>query len=237
MERKGSAPYSARWAALLQQVPLFTGLSPEDYAHLAGVLREQRYRKNAVIIHCNDPGDALFILTSGLAQMTVATSEQRELILGLLYPGDFFGEMALLDRLPRSATVTTLEPSVALVLAQGTFAELMQRFPSLAQKIAETLSRRLRKAIDLVHSLAFLDAHGRVARVVFTLALERGRTTIQGTIVEVRLTQQAIANLAGLTRETTAHVLHDLQEAGYLRLTRDAIIVLEQGMLARLAHA
>jgi CRP/FNR family cyclic AMP-dependent transcriptional regulator len=237
MERKVPLPYRDKRIALLERVPLFSGLVADEYTQLAGALREQHYRKNAVMFHTNDPGNALFLLTAGLAQMSVTMSDERELVLGLLYPGDFFGEMALLDRLPRSATVTTMEPSTALLLEQEAFVDLLQRTPSLARKTAEALSRRLRKACDLVHSLAFLDAHGKVARVVFTLAREKGRVTDQGTVVKIRLTQQAIAKQAGLTRETTAHVLRDLQQAGYIHLSREAIVVLEQSILARMAQA
>lgn len=237
MESKVRALSHARRVELLRHVPLFTDLSETDYDMLATALREQRYRKNAVIFYADDPGNSLFLLTSGLMQMTVDMRDQRELILGLLYPGDFFGEMALLDSQPRSATVTALEASEVLVLAQDAFVYLVQHTPSLARKIGETLSRRLRKSQDLVRSLAFLDAHGKVARVMFTLSREKGRVTAQGTVVDMRLTQYAIAKLAGLTRETTAHVLRDFHEAGYLRMSRGSITILEQMILARLAQA
>jgi CRP/FNR family cyclic AMP-dependent transcriptional regulator len=228
---------NARRAMFLRHVPLFAGLSATEYEQLAAMLREQHYRKNAVIFHTHDPGNTLFLLTAGLAQMTFDTADQRELTLGLLYPGDFFGEMALLDDLPRSATIITLEPSTALLLGRDVFVDLLQRTPAMARKIAEGLSRRLRKSSELVRSLAFLDAHGKVARVMFTLAVEKGRRTEQGTIVEMRLTQNAIAKLAGVSRETTTHVLRDFQQSGYLRITRGTIIVLEQAMLAQIAHA
>lgn len=236
MESNASSLHTVRRSMLLQRVPLFAGFSAAEYTHIAAILREQRYKKHAVICHANDPGNALFLLTTGTVQMTVETADARELVLGLLYPGDFFGEMALIDHLPRSATVTTLEPSETLVLRQEAFVDLLQRTPALARKFAETLSRRLRKACDLVRSLAFLDAHGKVARILFTLSNEKSWDTPPGTMVEMRLTQHAIARLTGVTRETAAHVLRDFQQAGYVRMTRGSIVVLEQAMLARLAH-
>jgi CRP-like cAMP-binding protein len=221
---------------LLRRVPLFADLSAAEYAHIAAVLREQRYKKHAVIFHANDPGNALFLLTTGTLQMTVETADARAFVLGQLYPGDFFGEMALLDSLPRSATVTALEASETLVLMQETFVDLLQRTPALTRRIAETFSRRLRNACDLVRSLAFLDAHGKVARVLFKLSIENGRVTPPGATLEMRLTQNAVARFAGVTRETAAHVLHDFQQAGYVRTTRGVIMILEQAMLARLGH-
>ena len=221
----------------VRHVPLFADLSPAEHAQLAAALRKQRYKKHGIILHADDPGQALILLTSGLAKVTVEPADYRELIVGLLYPFDFFGEMALLDNLPRSATVTALEPSEALVLARDTFVDLLQRTPSMARHVAETLSRRIRKAMELVHSLAFLDAHARVARVVFNISLERGQTTAYGTSLDVRLTQQQLADLVGTTRETISRVLHDFQQAGYLRMTRGDITVLEPAILAGIAQA
>ena len=133
MESNAPSLSTARRSMLLRRVPLFADFSAAEYTQIAAILREQRYKKHAVIFHANDPGNALFLLTTGSVQMTIATTGAREFVLGRLYPGDFFGEMALLDQLPRSATVTALEPSETLVLLQEAFADLLQRTPVLAR--------------------------------------------------------------------------------------------------------
>lgn len=234
-DRVHSLQYAGR-EELLQHVPLLAELSSAEYGQLAAALRGRQYRKNEVIFHANDPGDTLFLLTRGLAKVTIESSEQRELIMGLLYPLDFFGEMVLLDDLPRSATVTAIEASEALLLERTTFVELLERTPSIVVKVAEALSRRMRKADELVQSLAFLDTYSRVARVVFNLSEEAGQATEEGTDLGVRWTQRQLANLAGTTRETTARILSDFQQAGYIRMRDGYITVLEQAILARKAQ-
>jgi CRP-like cAMP-binding protein len=221
---------------LLQQVPLLAGLASQEYAELAAGLRERKYRKNEVIFHARDPGDTLFLLARGLAKITVEAADTRELIMGLLYPKDFFGEMVLLDDLTRSATVTAIEASEAFLLERDVFVELTERRPSIVFKVTETLCSRLRKANELVDSLAFQDAYGRVARVVFNLSQQVGQETTEGTSLGMRLTQRQLANLAGTTRETTARVLKDFQQAGHLRITGGYITVLEPMILAQIAQ-
>lgn len=236
MDGSVHSPRYTRREELLRQVPLLADLAASEYTELAAALRERRYRKNEIIFHARDPGDTLFLLARGLAKVTVEAADQRELIMGLLYPTDFFGEMVLLDDLARSATVTALEASEAFLLERDAFVELLQRRPLIVLKVAETLSRRLRKAIELVHSLAFQDAYARVARVVFNLAQEVGQETVEGTSLGVRLTQRQLANLAGTTRETTARILKDFQQAGHLRVTDGYITVLEPMILAQMGQ-
>ncbi len=131
-------------------------------------------------MHVDDPGTALYILKSGLAKITLEDHQGAEFILRLLYPTDFFGDMALLDGMPRSATITTQAPSVVL-----------------------------------------------------TLAAERGRVTLQATVIERRLTQQELAGLTGMRRATVARTLQAFQEAGCIRVDAGSISVLEPELLRR----
>ncbi len=123
-----------------------------------------------------------------------------------------------------------------LVLERDAFEALLEHTPRLVRKLAETLGRRLRKANALIHSLAFLDAHGKVAHAVLTLMRDAGQAMACGSIPAVHLTQRTLADLAGTSRETTTRVLSDLQQAGYLRLNHGAITILEPAMLAKMAH-
>lgn len=220
----------------LQTVPQFAGLSTTDYRQLAASLQKRHYKKGEVIFHAQDPGNALFLITQGVVQAAIETADRRELIVSLLYPPEFFGEMTLLDDLSRSVTVTALEPSMLLILSKNTFMGLLERTPALALKMAEALCRRLRKATELVHSLAFLDAHGKMARVLFGLSQQRVRALEPSAYRKVRLSQNELAKLTGLSRETVGRVLRDFQQAGYVHLHRSVITVLEPAMLAELSH-
>ena len=217
----------------LKKVPLFSELNEEELHQLASVVREQHYRKHTTIVHVDDPGNALYILKSGVVKVTIEDQHGYEMILRILYPTDFFGDMSLLDGMPRSATVTTQEPSEVLTISREPFLSIIEKTPKILLKIAAAVSMRLRKTNELIHSLAFFDVYGKVARVLLNLAAERGRATEQGTVIDMRLTQQELAELAGMTRETMARTLREFQLAGCIRVEKGIISILEEGMLRR----
>jgi CRP-like cAMP-binding protein len=225
-----------QYVDFLQKVSLFSELTENELHQLAGLVREQHYKKNVTIFHIDDPGTALFILKSGLVKITIEDHSGREIILRILYPTDFFGEMALIDGMPRSATVTTQEPSDALIIYRDQFVALIEKSPKILLDMAAVLSRRLRKVNELIRSLAFFDVYGKVARVLLNLATERGRQTEHGTVIDLRLTQQELAELAGMSRETMTRTLRDFQQAGCVRIDSGIITILEIDMLQREMH-
>jgi len=217
----------------LKNVPLFSELDDEELRQLASVLREQHFKKHTTIVHVDDPGSALYILKSGLVKITIEDQQGDEMILRMLYPTDFFGEMSLLDGMPRSATVTAQEPSEVLTMSREHFLSIAEKTPKILLKMTAVLSKRLRRTNELIHSLAFFDVYGKVARVLLNLAAERGRVTDQGTVIDMRLTQQELAELAGMTRETMARTLREFQQAGCIRVESGIISILELDMLRR----
>lgn len=216
----------------LKKVPLFSELEEGDLQELGSAVREHHYRKNVVIVHMDDPGNSLFILKSGVVKVTIDDAG-REMILRMLYPTDFFGDMSLIDGMPRSASVTTLEPSEALILHREHFVEIIEKSPTILLNMAAVLSRRLRATDELIRSLAFFDVYGKVARVLLTLAAEKGRATEQGTVIDLRLTQQELAELAGMSRETMTRTLGAFQQAGVVHIEAGVITILSIEMLRR----
>jgi CRP/FNR family cyclic AMP-dependent transcriptional regulator len=217
----------------LKNVPLFAQLDDGELAQLTLGVRERHFKNHTTIVHVDDPGTALYILKSGLAKVTLEAHQGAEVILRLLYPMDCFGEMALLDGMPRSATITTQAPSAVLTLARDAFLAMLEQVPSIALKMGIVLCERLRKANELIQSLIFFDVYGKVARVLLTLAAERGRVTPQATVIERRLTQHELAGLTGMRRETVARTLQAFQEAGCIRVDAGIISILEPELLRR----
>ncbi len=213
----------------LKKVPLFSDLDDEELHKLASIVREQNYKRRTTIVRVDDPGGALYILKSGL----VKDQHGDEMILRILYPTDFFGEMSLLDGMPRSATVTAQEPSEVLTISREHFLNIIEQSPKILLKMTAVLSQRLRNTNELIHSLAFFDVYGKVARLLLNLAAERGRVTEQGTVIDMRLTQQELAELAGMTRETMARTLREFQQAGCIRVDSGIISILELDILRR----
>ncbi|HEY0443920.1 MAG TPA: cyclic nucleotide-binding domain-containing protein, partial [Candidatus Limnocylindrales bacterium] len=118
-------------AAALAIVPLFAGLAPADLESIGRGMRTRRFRRSEVIFHLGDPGDALFIVMSGAVKISLPSEGGDEAIIATLRPGDFFGELALLDGAPRSATAAALEPTDTLVLPRDRFRELVATEPAI----------------------------------------------------------------------------------------------------------
>jgi CRP-like cAMP-binding protein len=220
---------------MLQGMPLFAGLSKRELQTIAQITEQRRYDRYQVIIKAGDRGTALFLLTSGIVRVTVGGSLGKELILGVLYPQDFFGEMALLDGLPRSATVTALEESEVLVISQKDFLECIRKVPQVAAKMIVTLSLRLRQTDQKVGNLAFLKAPRRVARTLLDLAQGQGQRAPEGITLNLRFTRQELAELAGVTRETLTRLLMKFQEQGILTIERRKLFIPDPKKLEDLA--
>ena len=202
----------------LHQVSLFSDLSDMDLRELESVVRERSFRKNEVIFHAQEPGNALFVIKRGRVKISMDDRGGREIILRILEAGDFFGEMSLLDGEPRSATVTSLEPCQALILFREQFLRFIPRHPEVVMKMLTALSRRLRKADEKISRLVFADAYEKVASVLMDIIEERKIPLNVGTEIPNSLTRKELANLAGLSRETLTRVIADFQRAGLVRI-------------------
>ncbi len=217
---------------LLRQVSIFKGLDAGAVDRLAASLRPIDFNKDALIFSQDDQGDALYIIERGKVKVVLYGESGREMILTMFRPGDFFGEMSLLDGQPRSANVIAMEDARALVLQREDFLRHMQEAPAIAINVLSEMSQRLRKADEIIGNLALLDVYGRVARLLIDLAKKEGDTTDEGIVITTRPTQQDIASMIGTSRETVSRVLSEFQRRGFLQM-QGKKIVLSHGFAER----
>jgi CRP-like cAMP-binding protein len=203
---------------LLRTVPIFSELAEEDVRSLGRLTIRRHYPKDTVVFFENEEGDFFFMILSGRIKVAILGDDGREVILSILGPGDFFGEMALLDNEPRSATAIAVEEAELLSLHRNDLQGLFAENPTISVALIRVLTARLRRANQQISSLALLDVYGRVARVVLDLAREEGRRLRDGRIAFRRPTHQEIANRIGTTRETVTRMLKDLERQGLLRV-------------------
>lgn len=223
--------------AALSAMPLFRGLDDDALASIARGLRTRRFRRGEVIFHLGDPGDALFIVASGAVKITLPSETGDEAILATLRPGDFFGELALLDGAPRSATAAALEPTETLVLPRNRFRELIATEPVIRDALLASLARELRRLTLHVEELHFLDIAGRLAARLVRLADEGGKSLADGSVrLEAPLTQSDLASMVGCTRQSVNKLLGLFVDDGLIRLDRDAIVILDRDALTAASH-
>ena len=216
---------SPEYSELLQKVALFQSVEPEELSRIASLLSPRDVPKDAHVVTQDEPGDALFIIAKGRMKVVLYGDNGREVILTLLKTGDFFGEMALLDDLPRSANVIALADSRVLVLKRDGFAEHIRKSPTTALNVMAELSRRLRRADEIIGNLATLDVYGRVAHIMIDLAKKDGEEVEGGILIRERPTQQDIASMIGTSRETVSRVLSEFQRRGFVEMRGREILL------------
>jgi CRP/FNR family transcriptional regulator/CRP/FNR family cyclic AMP-dependent transcriptional regulator len=210
---------------LLRAVPIFSELTDQDITSLARHAIRRRYPKDAVIFFENEEGDFFFMILEGRIKVTILGDDGREVILSMLGQGDFFGEMALLDNEPRSATAIAVEESELLSLHRNDFQAVLSDNRSIMGALIRILTARLRRANHQISTLALLDVYGRVARVIVDTARDEGKRLKDGRIAFRRATHQEIANRIGTTRETVTRMLKDLERQGMIHIEGREIIV------------
>jgi CRP-like cAMP-binding protein len=210
---------------LIRTVPIFSDLAQHDLENLARLATRRRYPKDGVVFFENEEGDWLFMVAQGRIKVTILGDDGREIILSVLGPGDFFGEMALVDNEPRSATAIAAEDTELLCLSRADFEGAVGANPLMMMGLIRVLTSRLRHANHQISTLALLDVYGRVARVIVEMAREDGRRLKDGRIAFHRPTHQEIANRIGTTRETVTRTLKDIQRQGLIRISGKEIVV------------
>src|SRR5207253_6561150 len=152
---------------------------------------------------------SLYLIASGKVKISLSGEKGREIILSVLGPGEFFGEMSLLDGEPRSASVISQTQSQFYILNRDTFDDFVRRSPQTGLKILAEMSRRLRHADEVIGNLALLDVYGRVAHTLLELSRKEGVQREDGILIDNRPTQQEIAAMVGTSRETVSRALND----------------------------
>lgn len=221
---------------LFRKFSLFSELDEKELAAVAALAKPRKYAKEDVIFHADEPGDVFFLIQSGAVKVTMISPEGKEIILSMLGPGDFFGEMALLDDQPRSASVVATEPLEVLTIWRADFLQILAENFSIARKVLAELSRRLRHASYRIESLATMDVYGRLARFFLDLAREQGTVLDNGYVAVVRPTHQSIANMIGTSRETVSRLIHDLMEKNLL-LSEGKTVYLHKSALDQFKEA
>ncbi len=202
----------------LRQVPLFAELNAEALDLLAARLRRRKVPAGTPVVYKGDPAGALYLIAGGRVKVHQATASGDEVILNVLGPGDFFGDMSLLDGEPRSADISTLEPSEFLLLEGEALRAAIVQQPAVAWTLLRILSLRVRDQNNQMEMLMTRDVAGRVADKLLHLAKSQGTPLPDGKSVriDVNLTQSDIAALIGATRERVSRALTAFRTSGLI---------------------
>jgi CRP-like cAMP-binding protein len=202
----------------LKTTRLFGEISPKGLALIARQSRENKFRKGDIVFSEGDSGETLHIIKNGKVKITKYNRDGKTKTLAILREKDSFGEMAILTKDVRSATVESLSDLITVSISKEDFETLIKQEPSIPMQIIKTLSERLAKADRDIKNLALGDARARIACVMMDLIND---------ITTTKFTHQEIADLAGLTRETTTRTLKLMEDEGLIQVNERKIQIMD----------
>ena len=213
---------------MLENVPIFAQLDASDLEDISRLAVTRAFPKNAVIVTEGDLGNSMYIIAKGRVKVFLTSEEGKEVILNTLGPDESFGELALLDEEPRSASVMTLEPSSLVIISRPSFERCLADKPKIAVGLIRALVQRVRALTENVRDLALSEVYGRVVSLFGKLAEDEDGKQV----IRQRLTHQEIANMVGASREMISKILKDLAVGGYITID-SKIITLNKKLPAK----
>jgi len=209
---------------VLNDIYIFSELAPSDAEFLTQHTQTRSYPAHTILINEGDLSNSMYVIQEGVVKVYAGAENGKEVILQILHAGDYFGEMALVDDAPRSASVVTLTPVRLMVISKADFKQCLASNSEVAFNLIRALTRKVRALTNSVKNLALLDVYGRVAHTLIDLSSE-----INGKqVVNQKLTHQEIANMVGSSREMVSRILKDLCTGGYITVDKTSITINEK---------
>ena len=209
----------------IKKIGIFSELTEDEFARLMPYIREQHIPKATELFHQDDPGDAMYLITKGGVRIYRYSSAGREITLALLRTGQFFGEMSLLDGMPRSANAMTIENTDFIILKRNDFLNVLKSSPGIAIKILKDMSVRVRDADAMIEDLALLNVYERLIKYINGLIKTEGKKEGYYTVITGNIKRQDIANAIGSTRETVSRIFSAWQRKGYIKILPSRMLV------------
>ena len=221
---------------VLARAGIFQGVDPAAIEVLTESLERVEFPRGTVIFNEGEPGDRLYIVSTGKVKIGRRSPDGRENLLSIFGPSDMFGELSIFDPGPRTSTATTVTDVRAYTMDRNALREWIAQRPEIAEQLLRVVARRLRRTNNLLADLIFTDVPGRVAKALLQLAQRFGSQEAGLLRVTHDLTQEEIAQLVGASRETVNKALADFASRGWLRLEARAVLLLDVERLRRRAR-
>jgi CRP/FNR family transcriptional regulator len=215
----------------LRRCRLFAHVDEEGLRAIAAQMRRRKFRRGEVIFHQDDTGDSLQVVVAGSVKIVLPSQEGDEASIASLPPGEFFGELALLDGAPRSTTATAVEATETLTLPREPFLALIENDPRIMRALLQTLAEELRRLTGHVEELHFLDLAGRLSMRLVRLARETDPGASGRVELDWPFTQSDLAAMIGGTRQSVNKLLSGLVDDGILTIERETLTINDLGRL------
>jgi len=221
---------------MLEEMPVLSSLPQSDWEKVKDLFVEKHFGKDDYIFFEGDPASWLGVVLEGRVKMIKHSEAGKDVVLNLTAPGEMLGEVAAFNGEPYPATAQAMEPTVVAIIHQDDYLRLLKQYPALALRVIEEQGRRLREAQDMIKSMAVERVERRVARILLKLAATTGSSNEDGIIIELPLTRQDIAEMAGTTVETAIRTMSKFHRQGFIDTQEGYIILLQPHKLVAIAE-
>ena len=218
----------------LERLGLLESLPQEQRCAFLAMTRLVEARRGTRIYLPGDQNDGIFLVNSGVIKIWRETANKREIVLAYVHAGDVFGELALVDEMPRDHFAEAIEDSVMCEIARDNLLHLIRRTPQLGLQITKLVGLRLRRLEARVEELLGKSAEARLAQTLLQLAGEHGITDLDGVLIPLRLSQGELGRLIGLRRETVNSILQEWRQRGLVEAERRTIRLRHPDMLRQM---
>ena len=219
---------------------LLSGMSERDQKIISDKCKRRSVLARAVIVSQGSIGRDMFIVESGSLKKSALSAEGKEVSFVVLRPGDYFGELSLIDGRNRSATVTAIENSELLVLGHAEYQQLLQDHPHTATEFLTrmllTFANRIRDTYQLYQDSIFLDVSSRLAKFLLSASVEHEDTVPGQRQLDVPLSQYELGTMVNASRESVNKQLRDWEEQGIVDVDRGKITLLNPALLKKKAE-
>jgi CRP/FNR family transcriptional regulator, cyclic AMP receptor protein len=222
---------------VLAQHFLLRHLSRDELRRLAATTTLAHHPARTVIFQKGDPGSSMMAVIRGKVKICTQSIDGKELVLNLINRGGLFGEIALLDGEPRTADAVTLEETDVLVLERARFQPFLSERPDLALRLISVLCKRLRQTSEHLEDTMFFEAPSRLARSLLRLAEAFGKVEDSGTRLDIKLSQQQLGSLVGVSRESVNKQLGEWQRGGLIDFAGGIITLRDRRAIEGIASA
>jgi len=221
--------------AHLAKAPMFSDIGENAQRLLAERAIATTYRKGQLIFQEGEQGDAVYIVVEGTVKISVVSPDGDEMLLTTLTPFDTFGELALLDGGPRSASAEALQETRVLSISREAFWVVLEADRKFVEKMFMSLGALLRRLTQRAADFVFLDLHGRVAKLLVDLAGDKSQPGDEVSL-DLQLTQSDLASMVGGSRQSVNQILRSFEDRGYLEISGRHIVLKSLEALRRRAH-
>ena len=211
---------------ILERNRLFRGLSPATIQQISALAIRRPYEQDAIVFSQGDPGDSLYGVVTGRVRISASTREGKEMFLNIMEPGDTFGEIALLDGNPRTATATATATCELMIIPRAQFLTLLQREPTVAIHLLQLLCQRIRWTSGQAEDSALLSVPSRLARRLLSLAKLHGQPSAKG--IQLVISQEEMGRFLGISRQAVNQYLQEWRAKGWVDVGRGKVTVLDE---------